>query len=98
MRTLRRGFIAVIAVILFPLAAWIGCEMFHAHTSDPTGSASTYTEYRARMPQSVAAQIFQRDGLEYYAAFGPVRAPLALPSGAPAYVFDRSGRMIDWTF
>lgn len=38
-----------------------------------------------------------KDGTNYYAAIGPVRAPLALVSGPPVYVFDRSGTMVDWT-
>jgi hypothetical protein len=33
----------------------------------------------------------------YYLAHGPIRAPLALPSGPPVYVFDQAGKLIDYT-
>lgn len=37
------------------------------------------------------------DSVDYYVAFGPIKALLALPSGPPAYVFDSKGKMIDWS-
>ncbi len=49
------------------------------------------------MPLAKGAWTMKKDGTNYFAAFGPIRAPLALPSGPPVYVFDTNGMMIDWT-
>jgi hypothetical protein len=37
------------------------------------------------------------NGQEYLALFGPAQAFPGFPSGGPVYIFDRAGRLVDWT-
>lgn len=85
-----------VALILLAMAAWIGCEVYHARSSNGNGIA-TYADYRTSLPTPRAARQLKKDGTEYFAFFGPVSAPLALTSGSPAYIFDAKGRLVDWT-
>ena len=86
----------MLLIIGIPSTVWVGNEIYHARTSNP-GHLTTYLEYRERMPPAKGAWIMKREGTNYYAALGPIRAPLALPSGPPIYVFDSKGMMVDWT-
>lgn len=79
-----------------PILLWIGCEVYHAKTSNP-GSAATYREYRETMPAPEFAIRVWKGGRTHYLVGGPIRAPLALLSGPPVYVFDSEGTLIDWT-
>ena len=85
------GLLALVVV------AWLACERYHTHISNPTGRATTYAEYRARLPTPRSVEIVRSGGVQYYAAVGPIKPPLVRASGPPMYVFDDSGRMIDWT-
>jgi hypothetical protein len=92
----RGGCLTVAVVIGIPFSLWIGCEIFHSVTSNP-GEARTYRAYRAKLPAPKSAERWVRDGTNYVAVYGPIRAKLALPSGLPVYVFDADGNMVDWT-
>ena len=94
------GYVAAlfgVSVVGVSVVAWLACERYHAHISNPTARASTYSEYRAKLPAPVDAEVLRTDGTQYYAAIGPVKPPLVRASGPPMYIFDDSGRMIDWT-
>lgn len=90
------GCLTVAAIVGVPFLLWLGCEVFHSVTSNP-GDARTYGAYRAKMPTPKFAERWERDGTNYIAVYGPIRAKLALPSGLPVYVFDATGNMVDWT-
>ena len=96
LKCLRTGCLTMLVILGLPLAFWIGCEVFHMQTSNPRG-ASSYREYRDRLPPPRWAEKMEKDGKTYFAAAGPIRAPLALPSGPPVCVFDANGIMVDWT-
>jgi hypothetical protein len=80
--------------------AWIGCEVYHTWSSSPPapGIGGSYAVYRQKMPQPVKVQKLSRagDATTFYLTYGPVRAPLALVSGPPVYVFDGSGKLLDY--
>jgi hypothetical protein len=84
-----------IALLLLVVCAWIGCEVYHARSSNADG-INSYGDYRSSMPEPRAIRKITKNGEDFYASFGPVRAPLALPSGPPVYVFDTHGNLVDW--
>lgn len=90
------GCLAGAGVVGMPILLWIGCEVYHAKTSNP-GTATTCREYRETMPAPEWAIRVAKGGKPHHLVGGPIRAPLALPSGPPVYVFDAGGMLIDWT-
>lgn len=40
---------------------------------------------------------FSINGRTFYRVIGEIPAPLAFPKGSPQYIFDASGRLVDWT-
>jgi len=90
--------IAIVCLIVAGIvSAWIACEVYHARTSSAK-SISTYAEYRAQLPTPKSLKKITKEEEYYYAFFGPVKAPLALPSGPPVYIFDSNGALVDWTY
>ena len=82
--------------VVLLLLAWIGCEVYHARSSNADGIAS-YGEYRILLPAPRFVQKITKNGEDFYACFGPVKPPLAMASGLPTYVFDSAGNLVDWT-
>ena len=76
-------------------SAWLVCELYHGSTSSAVG-ITTYHDYRESLPTPKAVGKLSKDGGDYYIFYGPIKAPLALPSGPPAYVFDMNGKLVDW--
>ncbi len=37
------------------------------------------------------------EGRKYYRVTGEIPAPLSFPKGDPVYIFDDTGRLVDWT-
>ncbi|TLD70204.1 hypothetical protein FEM03_13520 [Phragmitibacter flavus] len=96
MKQIWRVLAAPSTLFLLGLCAWIGCEVPHARSSSADGIAF-YGQYRASMPEPQAMQKITKNGEDFYVCFGPVRMPLILRSGPPAYVFDAHGNLVDWT-
>lgn len=82
-------------VLMLPLIAWVGCEVYHAKTSSAAGLAG-YSEYRAKLPEPRSARMLKKGESDYVAYYGPVTT-LAMVSGPPVYVFDLSGKLVDWS-
>ena len=64
---------------------------------NPSGRASTLSEYltwRSAASQFAAIEI---NGKEHVIAYGPWSSWLLLSSGPSAYVFDETGRLVDWS-
>src|SRR5687767_12672954 len=87
----RYGVFALDAVFVGLVVAWIGCEVYHARSSapPPPGIGGSYAMYREKMPEPVKVQKLTKSdkATPYFLAYGPIRAPLALASGPPVYVF-----------
>jgi hypothetical protein len=49
-----------------------------------------------KMPEPARVEVFAQDGREYLLLTGRTQALPRLPSGPPLYVFDRTGRLVDW--
>jgi hypothetical protein len=87
------------ALVLLLPCHWISSEVIYARGRRPAGitrAADYYDRFGA--PSRIAR--FERSGATYYHLFGHLpRFPwvLAFPSASPAYVFDSSGRFVEWS-
>jgi hypothetical protein len=82
-------------VILLVLATVICPMVYHSKISSAEGLAN-YSEYRRNLPEPRTVRLLRKDNLEFVACYGPITT-LALVSGPPLYVFDRSGKLVDWS-
>lgn len=63
----------------------------------PTGRATTLQEYLAWRPSAEQFSAVDVAGNQHVIAYGPMSSWLLLSSGPSAYVFDGSGRLVDWS-
>jgi hypothetical protein len=89
-------------VILLPIAYLVGSEIYYASTIRPRG-VQTVADHFLRFGEPRRVFQLQRDGHTYYELSGITRKRsslalpvLALPSSPPAYVYDESGKFVDW--
>lgn len=57
----------------------------------------TLARLLAKIPQPAKTMVFATNGREYLVVVGQLPPIYTFPSGAPAYVFDQSGYLVDWT-
>lgn len=50
------------------------------------------------MPPPVGVRLFERRGREYLEVVGRPPPAWTLPSEPPGYVFEKSGRLVSWTY
>ncbi len=77
---------------------WPGSEVRWARINSRQGKFSSVSEYLAagRLPSRVTK--LTTNGSTFIIAYSPMDYWLAVPSGAAAYVFDESGRMVTWSW
>lgn len=91
-----RTLIGVLVIGL--LAAWIYKEHRRADAVRlPEGGTNLIRFLEAR-PEPSRIGKFVHDETVYTEVLGrPVMSPLSVPPGPPAYVFDETGALVDWT-
>jgi hypothetical protein len=57
----------------------------------------TIQDFYARYGNPPHVDSFAINGRTFYRVIGEIPAPLAFPKGSPQYIFDGSGRLVDWT-
>ena len=100
--TSRQRRLGWVAVILLPIGYLIGSEIYYASCIRPRGIVTVADHFhRFGVPRRITA--LHRDGGTYYELSGFTRKQsgfalpiLALPSSPPAYVYDESGKFVDW--
>ncbi len=97
MRISRKELIVCFVLLGIPAVAWLGSEVRWARINSPQGKFSSVSEYltAGRLPSRVTK--FTTNGSTFIIAYSPMDYWLAVPSGAAAYVFDESGRMVAWS-
>jgi len=83
-------------VVPLALGAWIGAEFLLERRVVPPPSVRTFDQFLAWRPLTEHFCIHAIRGDDFLEALGS-GAGVLLPSGPAGYVFDRSGRMIEWT-
>lgn len=95
--------VALTAAALFCLGGLIACANWRYYEAvRPVLSDSDLFAFAARRPAPVDIRMGTVGGEPHFAVIGPypesrVLMQLRLPSGPPAYVFDGSGTLVDWT-
>ena len=76
----------------------LGCFIYVllSFSAAAPGEVDTFDRYAKEMPAPESYWLVTTKDGEALMAHGPITL-LALPSGPPAYVFDRNGKLIDWT-
>jgi len=87
-----RGLIIVAALI----GGCVTTEYLSRRRLDPTGRVATLSEYLAWRPSAEQFVAVVVDGRRHVIAYGP-SSWLLLSSGPSAYVFDDTGRLVDWS-
>jgi hypothetical protein len=75
----------------------IASEMAYAHLKRPD-NITNVSDFYSRFGTSGGTRAISVNGFEHIEISGPLPPPwsLALPSSRPAYVFDETGRFVDW--
>ena len=86
-------------LILLGLAAigWFSLAAVEARRLRPPTSARTLPSFLSVMPRPERFEIHVAGDRRYLLVVGRLPALLTLPSGPPVYVFDTSGKLLDWT-
>jgi len=96
MKTIMNIFRLIFYLMVAVIAVWIGSEVNYGRRINPKGKFSTLQAYLARHYDTTRIYKTEKNGNQYIIAHGKVDALLAFPSSPPAYVFDSSGKLIDW--
>ena len=85
------------AVVIIPVSLWVTSEVYYARSMSPSGIQTVADHFR-RFGEPQRIKRFQRDEVAYYELSGISRKlpTLALPSSPPAYIYDESGKFVDW--
>jgi hypothetical protein len=92
-----REILVVVAILGGLFAYWIGSEICYARHISPKG-VSTVADFFNRFGEPRRVRIVEREGQNFYEFTGqlPAVGSFALPSAAPAYIFDEQGKFTGW--
>ena len=91
--------VTIVAAILgCLLAAWIYSEKKSAQAVRPPTGGTNLVAFLEARPQPNQIRSFVYNGKVHVEIIGkPSISPLSLPSGSPAYIFDETGALVDWS-
>lgn len=96
MKKTKRKFAVGMLLVFVVGGGWCWLVVQSYRSQIPRGT--TFAEATPHLPEPMQYRIFTKDGQEYLAVFGPMQVvPPRFPSGDPVYVFDRNGKLLDWT-
>lgn len=90
-----RKAIVIVLVFMCLAGAWFLSIRAWYQSIQPAGP--TLSEHLAQRPAPEQRRVVTAGGQEYLVLFGPIQALPRFPSGCPVYIFDRAGRIVDWT-
>lgn len=86
------------ALLVCLLAVWIYTEKRIANELRPPEGVTNLVAFLEARPQPSKIRKFPHNGKTHIELIGkPVTSLTSLPSGPPAYVFDETGVLVDWT-
>jgi hypothetical protein len=84
-----------ILVVALLIGGWVAFERIERSRNTPPATVQTFDDYMKWQTKHRNVQEWQSDGEWYVLMSGPGTG--VLPSGSTVYVFDSTGRMVDWT-
>ncbi len=93
---IKRSTFLNIGFFLFLPSYWIASEIYYARSIDPKG-IEQISDYFERFGDPKRVREIEKDGKKFYLLRGnlPKWYVVALPSSAPAYVFNEFGKFIE---
>ncbi len=79
------------------VAAVIGVSMLYQNEHSTPRGVETIQDYYRRYGEPHTVRFFAINGRTFYRVVGEIAAPLAFPRGNPQYIFDDTGRLVDWS-
>ena len=93
----RKAAILIVPLVCL-LALWLYTEKRDADAVRPSGGGTNLAGFLAARPQPVKIRKFMHSGKVHFEVVGKrPSSALSLPSGPPAYIFDETGTLVDWT-
>ena len=96
-RSTKIEILVVWFVIMVPMCGWIISEIRWARINNPEGKFSNVADYIVHGRQPSRVTKVEKQLKTFFIAFCPMDTWLAVPSGPAAYVFDETGKMIQWS-
>jgi len=88
----------VAASLVCLLATWIYSEKKSAQAVRPPTGGTSLVAFLEAQQQPGKIRSFVYNGKVHVEVIGkPIISPLSLPSGSPAYIFDETGALVDWS-
>lgn len=84
----------ILAAVL--IGGCVATEVACYRRNVPDSRAATLAEYLAWRPSAAEFAVVESGGRRHVIAYGPKSWPM-LASGPSAYIFDDTGRMVDWS-
>jgi len=84
-----------IIVLVLLVATWLTAEWLLQRRTVPPASVTDFASFVHWRQSPRRIEVVQQGGAEYLITTGPAGG--VVPSGPSAYVFDRSGRLVDWS-
>ena len=87
--------IKTILVLLLAFAAYIAVEVICQCRAKPPATVQNLEQYLGWQTGHRRAELQESGGQTFVVMHGPLAS--LVPSGPPVYVFDSTGRLVDWT-
>ncbi len=81
----------------FVVAALYVTSVFYNQERVVPRGVQTIQDFYSRYGNPPQVETFSINGRTFYRVIGEIPAPLAFPRGNPQYIFDATGRLVDWT-
>lgn len=85
----------VIITVIVLIAVWITTERLMYRRTVPPASVTDFSAFNQWQQSPRDIEVIRQGGTDYLLAMGAGGG--LLPSGPSGYVFDRSGRLVDWS-
>lgn len=79
------------------IGGYFTTEIVSHRRAVPTGRVSTLADYLSWRPSAEQFVAVDVSGQQYVIAYGPAGRWFLMASGPAAYVFDSSGKLVDWS-
>ena len=92
-----RSYLAIVLVLLIPFISWLSFAAWTIRQIAPDENAQHLKEFLESMPLIEGIYSRQSGGTTYLQVEGTLPSWLLLPSAPPMYIFDTTGKLVDWT-
>src|SRR4051812_5829288 len=91
------GILIVLIVIICFVCGWYNDEVRYVNAVRPPPGATNLISFLQMRPGVISIRTFTNANETFFEVKGPMpKFGLALPSGPPAYIFNKAGRLVDW--